>query len=377
MAILDFFLAATQGAPFSFDLYNEEPYQAEVVSYVRLVISKLVDHSMQWKNASIQMQLPEVLSLRSVKNRLPMLQSLKLDLCRDEVEGSDHDVTLFSQVADVFEDAPHLTLLELRCLSDVPCRFNWVLLTGLHLEWPNNFERSDDCQTIITTLRQTVNLVELTISGEFDTESVENTNIIVKLPRLAYLSTRGLFLFTILETPELDELEFALKTDNPNNAGVIIDFLHRSKCELRILSWKQRTNSPRALKALRRVLSHTPYLEKLSVNGVFPSGVLKWLAWPQSIPDATQPRQLPLQLLDSLSITSYSGIGNKDLKALQEMIINRNPTVDPSVEGLRKLKLRTSDTVRYGSDEVLDSLKSSCEDMGIKFDLVERYNSWC
>src|SRR6266550_1639377 len=117
MAILDFFLAATQGAPFSFDLYNEEPYQAEVVSYVRLVISKLVDHSMQWKNASIQMQLPEVLSLRSVKNRLPMLQSLKLDLCRDEVEGSDHDVTLFSQVADVFEDAPHLTLLELRCLS--------------------------------------------------------------------------------------------------------------------------------------------------------------------------------------------------------------------------------------------------------------------
>jgi hypothetical protein len=208
MAMLDFFLDATHGAPFSFDLYVEEPYRTEDVSYVRLVLSKLVDHSMQWKDVSMQMQLPEVLLLCSVKNRLPVLQSLDLYLpYRDEMGRSDHDDTLFSQVADVFEGTPQLTRLELPCLSDVPCRFNWALLTDLHLDWP------DDPQIIITTLQQTVNLAALTICGKFDFESVGNTNIIIKLPRLECLSTKGLFLFTILETPELGDLEFELTHD--------------------------------------------------------------------------------------------------------------------------------------------------------------------
>ncbi|KAF8320149.1 hypothetical protein F5887DRAFT_1217923 [Amanita rubescens] len=362
MAMLDFFLAATHGAPFSFDLYVEEPYRTENVSYVRLVLSKLVDHSMQWKDVSMQMQLPEVLLLCSVKNRLPVLQSLDLYLpYHDEMERPDHDDTLFSQVADVFEDTPQLTRLELRCLSDVPCRFNWALLTDLHLDWP------DDPQIIITTLQQTVNLVALTISGKFDFESVGNTNIIIKLPHLECLSTKGLFLFTILETPELGELEFELTTSNPNNAGIIIDFLHRSKCELSRLSWKQRANAPGALKG---VLPYMPYLEELSLDGVFSFGMLKWLAGTQSTADATQPRQLPLQLLDSLSI-SYSRLGDKHLKALQEMIINRNSTADASVEGLQELKLGTKNVWDGPSDDALESLESLCETMGIEFDFVE------
>ncbi len=360
MAILDFFLDATHGAPFSFDLSIEKPYRAEDVSYVRLVLSKLVDHSMQWKEVSMQLELPEVLLLCSIKNRLPMLQDLVLCLpYRDETETSDHDVTLFSQVADVFEDAPRLTHLELRCLSDVPFRFNWAFLTGLHLDW------QDDRQTIITTLQQTVNLVALTIPGEFDPETMENTNIVIKLPHLAYLFTRGSFLFTILETPELCELEYEHTTNNPNNAGVIIDFLHRSKCQLDALSWKQRADSPGTL---GRVLSHTLYLDELSVDGMFSFEMLKWLAGTQS--NATQRRQLPLKYLESLSIISYSRLRDKHLNALREMITNRNPTVDASVKGLKELKL-TTNKEWCGSDNMLDSLTSLCENMGIEFDFIE------
>ncbi|KAF8320150.1 hypothetical protein F5887DRAFT_367995 [Amanita rubescens] len=360
MAMLDFFLAATHGAPFSFDLFVEEPYLTEDVPYVRLVLSKLVDHSKQWKEVSMQLQLPEVLLLDGVKNRLPMLQDLELYLPhRDDMETSDHDVT---QVAGVFEDAPQLTHLELRCLSEVPFRFNWASLTGLHLDW------QDDPQTIITTLQQTVNLLALTIPGDLDCEKMENINMVqIKLPHLAYLSTKGLFLFIILETPELGELEFEHTTNNPIYAGIIIDFLHRSQCQLDALSWTQEADAPGVL---RRVLSHTRHLDELSIDGVFPFEVLQWLAGAQSTANATQPRRLPLRLLDSLSITSYSRLRDQHVKALQEMIINRNPTVDARVKVLQELKLKTNKEW-CGSDDVLDSLESLCENMGIEFDFVE------
>ena len=131
--------------------------------------------------------------------------------------------------------------------------------------------------------------------------------------------------------------------------------------------------APDAPGALKRVLSYTPYLEELSVDGVFPLRALKWLAGTQSTADTTQPRQLPLKLLDSLSIISYSHIGDKHLRPLQEMIMNRNPTVDASIHQLQELKLKTN-KVWCGSDDVLDSLESLCEDMGIEFEFVEEGN---
>jgi hypothetical protein len=52
---------------------------------------------------------------------------------------------------------------------------------------------------------------------------------------------------------------------------------------------------------------------------------------------------------------------------LQEMIINRNPRV----KGLQELKLKTHKVWR-GSDNVLLSLISLCEDMGIEFNFGTR-----
>jgi len=125
-AILAFFLDVARGAPFSFTLYKEESYYSDQeVSCLQLVLSKLIDHSTQWENVSMQLELPEFLLLRSVKSRLPLLQSLELILpYRHEMERANHDVILLPQMGDIFEDAPLLTHIELLCLEDAAWKFN-------------------------------------------------------------------------------------------------------------------------------------------------------------------------------------------------------------------------------------------------------------
>ena len=80
MEMLTFFLNVTSGAPFSFTLYNEGLYYVGDAPSVQLILSKLRDYSMQWVNASMKLREPDFLLLRSVKNRVPLLQSLGLVL---------------------------------------------------------------------------------------------------------------------------------------------------------------------------------------------------------------------------------------------------------------------------------------------------------
>ncbi len=126
MAILTFFLDVACGAPFSFTLYEKQPYYSDQeLSCLQLVLSKFIDHSTQWENVSMQLRLPEFLLLRSVKSRLPLLQSLELILpYRHEMERANHDVILLPQMGDIFEDAPLLTHIELLCLEDAAWKFN-------------------------------------------------------------------------------------------------------------------------------------------------------------------------------------------------------------------------------------------------------------
>src|SRR6266550_5082605 len=131
MAMLTFFLNVTNGGPFSFTLFKESE-----VPDVELILSKLRDYSMQWVNASMELRVSELLLLRSVKNRVPLLKSLELILpIRLEVEASNHDPTSLLQVGLLFENAPLLTRIKLTCLSDLGWRFNWAQLTSTHLCW--------------------------------------------------------------------------------------------------------------------------------------------------------------------------------------------------------------------------------------------------
>ncbi len=230
MAMLTFFLNVTNGGPFSFTLFKESE-----VPDVELILSKLRDYSMQWVNASMELRVSELLLLRSVKNRVPLLKSLELILpIRLEVEASNHDPTSLLQVGLLFENAPLLTRIKLTCLSDLGWRFNWAQLTSIHLCW-----FSDSPQLIITTLRQAINLEEFTLdgtkSGDTDWENIGDTAII-RLPRLKYLAIRASFFLTILRTPALEELMIEFKEENSDNARIMAEFLRKSKCELSRLS---------------------------------------------------------------------------------------------------------------------------------------------
>src|SRR6266550_482034 len=211
---------------------------------------------MQWVNASMELRVSELLLLRSVKNRVPLLKSLELILpIRLEVEASNHDPTSLLQVGLLFENAPLLTRIKLTCLSDLGWRFNWAQLTSTHLCW-----FSDSPQLIITTLRQAINLEEFTLdgtkSGDTDWENIGDTAII-RLPRLKYLAIRASFFLTILRTPALEELMIEFKEENSDNARIMAEFLRKSKCELSRLSVRGVK-----LLVLAAILSHTPNLEK-------------------------------------------------------------------------------------------------------------------
>ena len=360
MAILAFFLDVARGAPFSFTLYKEKPYCSDQeVSCVQLVLSKLIDHSMQWENVSMQLRLPEFLLLRSVKSRLPSLKILELVLpYRHQMEEANHDVTLLPQMGDIFEDVPLLTHIKLRCLEDATWKFNWASLTSIHLQSP------DDLQTIITTLQQTVNLKSLRIASTFFDRDTAHTKTI-KLPCLENLSIEGASLLMILETPALKRLKIEFQHDS-NNARKTVDFLLRSNCELSELSLEGLQLGAHC----QEILLHTPDLEELSlVHDRFLIRVVKWLAGSRM--EAALPRELPLRNLHSLSLYSYSDIDDRHLRTVQEMVTNRNSTVDTSIERLQKLDIETN--VKWvGSPSVLKSLESLCEGVGIDFE----FTSW-
>ncbi|KAF8330537.1 hypothetical protein F5887DRAFT_1287177 [Amanita rubescens] len=362
MAILAFFLDVAHGAPFSFTLYEKKSYYSDQeVSCVELVLSKLIDHSTQWENVSMQLRLPEFLLLRSVKSRLPLLQRLELILpYRHEMERANHDVTLLPQMGDIFEDAPLLTDIQLLHLEDAAWKFNWASLTSIHLR------SSDSPQTIIATLQQTVNLEALNIGSTiFDPDLAHMNAKTIKLPCLECLCIEGAFLLTILETPALKKLEIEFEESDPNNARKTIDFLLRSNCELSVLSLKHL-----ALRAHKEVLLHTPDLEELILaHDEFLVEVVKWLAG--STTDAAQPREPPLRNLNSLSLYSYSSINNRHLQAVQKMIKSRHSTVDTGIERLQELDIETN-VMWVGSSSVLESLELLCEKEEVDFE----FTSW-
>lgn len=384
MAILDFFLDTTRGAPFSFTLSDSWPVQS---AYVRPVLLKLLHHSMQWKDISMQLRHSEFALLRNVKDCLPLLRSLDLMLL-DNAEMDD--ITVVSELRDMFKYPPLLRRIELIDFrfSNTVLRFNWALLTSIQLY------EVDDPEEILSFLRQTINLKELSMAGQVKPGSVSINSGILELPFLEYLALDGIPLLIVLKTPALKRLVVAYpcysKKDDINEAGITIDFLLRSNCDLL-------TFSSEALEwpALQKVLSYMPGLEELSlVYDEIPIRRVRWLAGLQPMTDAIQTCYgLPLIHLTKLSFYTYSGIREKELKAVERMIARRSQVTElkelviesrvgwseesEGSEGSEESEESESeeseaseeseDQSEIGSSDVLDDLESLCEDEGVLF----------
>ncbi|KAF8343740.1 hypothetical protein F5887DRAFT_1075618 [Amanita rubescens] len=184
--MLAFFLDTIRGAAFSFTLRR---YGRKILSSTQLILEKLLDHSEQWEKASMQLQELEFATLHRLKNHLPLLQELRLDILRNpELEYED---TSFVPPGDVFASAPLLTHINLENFSDILWGFNWSSLTGITLTY------ADSINIVISALRQTINLEELTIHEGFAGDEMVDIGIIgiIKLPRLRYLFLEGVSLF--------------------------------------------------------------------------------------------------------------------------------------------------------------------------------------
>jgi len=259
----------------------------------------------------------------------------------------------------LFENAPLLTRIKLRCLSDLGWRFNWVPLTSIRL---SSF--SDSPQLIITALRQAINLEEFSLSDtkfwDTDWENIGDIAII-KLPRLKYLWVK--------ELSALEELKIEFKESNSDNARIMIEFLLRSNCELYRLS-----SSGIKLPVLTEILSYTPNLEKLLLwHHKFLVDLVKWLTRSESSTDEAEPQELPLRRLHSLSLNCWSDIEASDLEAVQEMVTHRNSAIDNRVESLRELAIYT-DLSWNGSSAVLKSLESLCKDKRVDFRFIRSFD---
>ena len=348
MAILSFFLDITRGAPFSFTLYGNEPYTKEDASYVHPIFSKLLDHSVQWENVTMQLRQPEFLVLRNIKGRLPMLRTL-IFMASCNASLSNH--------WDIFEDAPLLTNIK---LASLVFRFNWASLTSIHLD-------SFDGDGVISALRQTINLETFTVDQVLYNDQVDAEEAIIKLPRLKHLSIHGVLLLTFLEAPALKELKIKFEDESGPDmeesleeselASRTIAFLDRSRCELSKFSSKSLA-SP----ALTDILTHMPDIHDLSLEvAELPdiSGVFEWLGG----------SGLPLRQLKVLSIFSF--FEDCDMKPVQEMMALRNPMAGTIGAGPKELHMDLNGLPR-STTTVLKSLESLCEDRGIHF----VFDSW-
>jgi hypothetical protein len=351
MQMLSFFLDAVRGAPFSFTFYMVEN-TGEDRSLAPDILWRLSKHSEQWENVSMRLQESEFILLHKVRNRLQTLQKLELILFDDISDGL--------LPGDVFAGAPLLTHIELRCFSDAVRRFNWKLLTSIHLHSTRNPEM------IISALRQTINLEKLVIDENFYSDSKDIG--IIHLPSLTYLSVQGVALLTVLETPVLKSLEISFQYNYNiyftelalEETRRTISFILRSKCVLSTFSAKRIEST-----ALKEILSYMPDIEELSLLDVrCMAKLFEWLSGPEPSVNALRPREPRLQCLNKLTVypSKSDNDAHDDLEALQDMISRR--AIGTSVLGPKVLHMKTSNIL---NNSVSDRLESLCRDMGVLF----------
>ena len=314
------------------------------------------------------MQLDEVefATLRRLKNRLPLLQELRLHIFRNPTLYGNAS---FVPLGDVFASAPLLTHIDLESFPRILWDFNWSSLTSIKLAYP------DAIGIVTSALPQTINLEELTIDAAFPDNELVGIGII-RLPHLRYLFLGGVSLLPFLETPALKELciifqlEVAANTNSPELAlansyewGITTGFILRSKCELSSF-----TATDIGSMALKEVLAYMPDIEQLHLTSIRGwANIFEWLSGTESRANTAQQREPRLRRLDKLAIAFWT-LKDSDLVALQNMIAHRTISIlGPKILRIEALDDYSWDTVDTRSPTMLEKLALLCKDKGVEF----------
>ena len=348
--IVAFFLDRTCGAPLSLEMR----LLRQCYPYVRPILVDLIVHSEQWEELDISLEPSELRFLCGIKGRLPLLRKLRITVMKDTNRRSTDRAIVPSTVVNVFGDAPLLTNAMLWNVPLWQFKFNWSSLTVV------NFQESlDSPKNILHTLREIINLVELTIDHEFPDGLDSEGHRLIHLPRLEDLSITDEAFLTILETPSLQQLRISYHYSQClDSAGIITVFLRRSGIKLSTLIIEQGL-----AETVKEILRFTPELDKLALYEVLDmADVFKWLAGTGT---------LRCSNLTVLWADPMYGEHNKDLEALHDMITRRNHLDHVREPSPRKLIIGC-----YKDESRTANLELMCRKKGIRFEFADFLLTW-
>ena len=322
-------------------------------SNLRSVLDVLVEESMRWESVSIEPVPEDLVTLRTVKGRLPSLRSLTLSTVPGRHSSNDQ--------LDIFEHAP--SLQEVALVEDFNWKLKWSSLTTLKL-FGAHFVQNE-----FSILSQALNVETLVIGhvtwGVMGSD--DPVPLAIRLPHLKRFSLLGGARFlTILEAPMLHEmrLEFHIHRDLPS----VTSFLSRSSCRIQRLTIGSTTQS-----ALAQILRRTPEIEHLELHGQ--RELIHCLEALDASPLIPTSREGKLaRRLKSLTVatsayrTSNSPFTPQELDQLMKLIKSRNG-LEGSTEGhVERLETLTALLLLVQErPRSLAELEIFCRDMGVTF----------
>ena len=225
--IVHFFLDCTGGVPFSFQLCPTGCRPEEETHYnSHPTLVALINCSEQWENVYIQLYTTELVFLCATKGYLPQLKKLEIVVEEGcELEHQYATRTVPRMVTNIFEDAPVLEEVVLADFSMWQFKFSWSSLTAV------GFCFHKGRMETLAVLRETINLVELTIVRPLTSKAFIETSESIHLPHLERLSTDDVTLLAVLDTPSLHRL----KIDFHLGDGGVATFLRRCGIKLSTL----------------------------------------------------------------------------------------------------------------------------------------------
>ncbi|KAM6496193.1 hypothetical protein JOM56_008899 [Amanita muscaria] len=239
--VLRWFLDYNSGIPFSFALCTGYAYSSPQSPYVHRALVMLCQQSIRWLDAALYIHEEEIDVLYQVKNRIPLLQALMLDV--DGPVGFQTD-------PDTFVDAPVLSTLEI--WIRVPWNFPWSSLTSLSL-----YVTGKVFKTRLDVLSETVNLKELSIYGTYYMENISYDKQVI-LSRLTRLSVSGTAALKYLRAPALVRLSIGA-SETEFFSTIVGSFFHRSGCNL------QQLTTGTSLSDFMELVGYTPDLQHLHI----------------------------------------------------------------------------------------------------------------
>ena len=154
-----------------------------------------------------------------------------------------------------------------------PFKFNWLSLTVIVFR-----QRFSTLKNFLPILRETINLVELSINHDFPEDSDSKEGRLIHLPHLERLFISEVAFLTILETPSLQRLKIdfsnCFRSEGLDEVETIGAFLRRWEIKLSALIVEGGHAT-----TIKKILLLTPELDKLALLNVLEvATVFNWMA---------------------------------------------------------------------------------------------------